>query len=181
MAPYNPAPFAWNYCPICGQGLHLHFDGESDRPYCAPCARYYYRNPAPAVCCLVRNAEGGLLVVQRAEDPCRGEWSLPGGYMEIAESCEEAVCRELAEETGLRARNLRFFDVRTQGSATHGAVLLLAYHVETWDGELCSPDGQSALGFYTKENRPPLCFDLHRHLVADFEAWIQDKENLRRA
>jgi 8-oxo-dGTP diphosphatase len=50
---------------------------------------------------VVRDSPGRLLLVQRARDPGRGTWSLPGGRVEPGESDPEAVARELLEETGL--------------------------------------------------------------------------------
>jgi mutator protein MutT len=50
---------------------------------------------------VVRDAEGRILVVQRANEPSRGRWSLPGGRIEPGESAAEAAAREVREETGL--------------------------------------------------------------------------------
>jgi 8-oxo-dGTP diphosphatase len=50
----------------------------------------------------VRDALGRLLLVQRAKDPNRGCWSLPGGRLEPGESAAEAAAREVYEETGIR-------------------------------------------------------------------------------
>ncbi len=50
---------------------------------------------------IVRDSTGRLLLVQRANDPGRGKWSLPGGRVEPGENDPEAVARELLEETGL--------------------------------------------------------------------------------
>jgi 8-oxo-dGTP diphosphatase len=58
----------------------------------------------PAIRCvgaLIRDADGALLLVLRANDPGRGQWSVPGGRVEQGESDESAVVREVAEETEL--------------------------------------------------------------------------------
>lgn len=45
--------------------------------------------------------EGKVLLVQRGTEPLRGEWSLPGGLLEVGESLSAGVVREVREETGL--------------------------------------------------------------------------------
>ncbi len=42
-----------------------------------------------------------VLLVRRAQEPLKGQWSLPGGAVELGETLEEAICREVLEETGL--------------------------------------------------------------------------------
>ena len=58
----------------------------------------------PCVGGLVYDDEGRLLVVQRANEPGRGLWSVPGGRVEPGETDAAAVEREVQEETGLRVR-----------------------------------------------------------------------------
>ncbi len=48
-----------------------------------------------------------VLLVRRAKAPLAGEWSLPGGAVELGETLEEAIVREVTEETGLRVTPLR--------------------------------------------------------------------------
>lgn len=55
----------------------------------------------PCVGGVVHDAAGRLLLIQRGHDPHRGLWSLPGGRIEAGESPEQAVVREVREETGL--------------------------------------------------------------------------------
>ncbi len=50
---------------------------------------------------IIMDAAGALLLVQRARDPGRGLWSLPGGRVEAGESDTAALVREVREETGL--------------------------------------------------------------------------------
>ena len=55
----------------------------------------------PCVGAVVRDPDGRLLLVQRANEPGRGLWSIPGGRVEPGEAAQDAVVREVAEETGL--------------------------------------------------------------------------------
>src|SRR4051794_28870785 len=58
-------------------------------------------DPVPCVGALTFDPDGRLLLVQRANDPGRGLWSLPGGRVEPGEDDAAALVREMAEETGL--------------------------------------------------------------------------------
>ncbi len=58
-------------------------------------------SPLPVVSCLIVNQSKQLLLLQRAYPPGKGQWALPAGYVEPGESAEEAICREVKEETGL--------------------------------------------------------------------------------
>lgn len=72
---------------------------------------YSYAFPRPAVTCdavvfTMRADDLAVLLVQRKDEPFRGRWALPGGYVNDNESLERAVGRELAEETGITGAKL---------------------------------------------------------------------------
>ncbi|MCF6285611.1 MAG: NUDIX domain-containing protein [Candidatus Hydrogenedentes bacterium] len=167
-----PEPFAWNYCGTCGAPLVMTHDGQSVQPHCAPCRRFFYRNPVPAACCFVRRGKDELLFTQRAVEPCKGEWTLPGGFIELGETAEEAVLRELLEETNLRASTVELLGVSTKQSPNVGAVMVLGFVVIDWSGEeAMRPDTDAmALRFFPRHARPTVPFSVHRELLALYDA-----------
>jgi 8-oxo-dGTP diphosphatase len=54
---------------------------------------------------------GRTLLIRRGSEPLRGEWSIPGGTLELGESLQAGVARELREETGLDVRVLELIEV----------------------------------------------------------------------
>jgi len=69
---------------------------------CADCGFTFYMNAAAAVVALIENERGELLVARRAEEPARGTLDLIGGFVDAGETLEEALRREVEEETGVR-------------------------------------------------------------------------------
>jgi 8-oxo-dGTP diphosphatase len=55
--------------------------------------------------------DGRALLIRRASEPLRGHWSIPGGTLELGESLQAGVARELQEETGLEVRVLDLIEV----------------------------------------------------------------------
>ena len=94
------------YCPECGSKTFVVCNEKAKR--CTTCGFVYYFNPSSAVACFIRNAEGELLLVRRAKDPEKGTLDLPGGFVDMYETVEEAASREVKEETGLSIANLRY-------------------------------------------------------------------------
>ncbi|NJQ03896.1 NUDIX domain-containing protein [Streptomyces zingiberis] len=102
------------HCPYCGVGYPEAAGWPRD---CVGCGETQWANPLPVAVALqpVVAADGrrGLVVVRRDIEPFRGELALPGGYMEVGETWEQATVRELAEETLLSAdaERVRLFAV----------------------------------------------------------------------
>lgn len=94
------------YCPKCGSNRFVENNEKSKR--CLSCNFVYYFNPSAAVACFIRNAAGELLVVRRAKEPALGTLDLPGGFVDLYETAEEAARREVKEETGLEIESCKY-------------------------------------------------------------------------
>jgi len=73
---------------------------------------YKYPRAALTVDAIVRVKNEGsthILLVERGKDPFKNKWALPGGFLEIGETLEQACIRELQEETGLNVQHMEQF------------------------------------------------------------------------
>lgn len=163
-------PLVWNYCPICSNTLRDGDDGQSMRPHCPDCNKFYYYNPVPAACCFLTNPDGELLMVQRSVEPRKGLWTLPGGFVESGETTEQAALRELEEETGLHGEGTRLLGVSSLPGKNSGGVIVVAYTVERWQGTMEARTDAMDLGFFSPANRPEVAFEVHMNLLQIYDA-----------
>lgn len=94
------------FCPKCGSsGFPLH----GSRSFkCAGCGFHLYFNSSAAVAALVTDGNGKLMLVTRGVEPDYGKLDLPGGFVDPAETVENAVKRELFEELGLQVKSMKY-------------------------------------------------------------------------
>lgn len=133
-------------CPRCG--------GETDR----------YDQPRLTVDAAVVDAQGRILLIERGHAP--PGWALPGGFVDVGETLEEAVGRELAEETGLTATEVRQLHTysdpaRDPRHHTVSTVFLVAA-----EGTLQAGDDAADARWFSPDALPSMAFD-HARVVAD--------------
>jgi mutator protein MutT len=87
--------------------------------------RRYPEAPVAAVGAVVIDNDR-VLLIRRGQEPLKGEWSLPGGAVELGETLEQAVCREVQEETGLEVAVVRIVEVLDR--ITNDAAGRVLYH-----------------------------------------------------
>lgn len=90
------------FCPECGSS-HFEVNNEKSKK-CSDCGFVYYFNPSSATVAFILNDKYELLVCRRAKDPAKGTLDLPGGFVDLNETGEEGVIREVLEETGLKVK-----------------------------------------------------------------------------
>ncbi len=98
-----------SHCSFCGS----RFSGQSSWPRtCPACGNTTYLNPIPVAVVLVP-LDSGVVLIRRNTEPQKGTLTLPGGYIDLGETWQEAGQRELLEETGIEidAGGLRLYDV----------------------------------------------------------------------
>ena len=96
----------FRYCPICGSDRFVINNFKSKR--CEDCGFIYYFNPSSATVAVIINDKKEILVATRANEPAKGTYDLPGGFVDMDESAENAVMREVEEETGLKIQSVQY-------------------------------------------------------------------------
>jgi len=158
-------------CPACGQRL--------DRITCPACGASLARAPYPllTVDAIVRNGDGAVLLVERRFPPLG--WALPGGFVELGETLETAVAREVLEETGLNVENFEQFRAYSDPArdARHHIITIV---FSGWAaGEPHGADDAAEARFYPLDALPePLAAD-HGAILADFRLGLARGDRFR--
>jgi 8-oxo-dGTP diphosphatase len=99
LSSLNPSLEDVRHCPRCGSAaVEVRFPRSI---HCATCGYAAFYNPKPVACAIVRDAQDRVVLARRGFEPGAGRWSMPGGFVDLGESVEDAVRRELREELAL--------------------------------------------------------------------------------
>lgn len=114
-------------------------------------------------------AEPEILLIQRKNPPYESSWALPGGFMEMEETLEEAARRELQEETGLDAGELIRFDTYDAPDRDPRGRTLTQVFVTVWKPAMGASSAGSDAGdlrWFPLVSLPELAFD-HAEIIRD--------------
>lgn len=153
-----------NFCPRCAAEVTRQELFGGVRPVCPQCGWIYFIDPKVAAAVLVEDG-GRVLLVRRVNEPFRGLWTLPAGFVNGGEDPAEAAARECLEETGLTVRITRVLDVIAGLEHERGADFVIVYHAEVLSGELLAADDADAAEWFARNNLPPLAFKATRKVL----------------
>lgn len=109
-----------------------------------------------------------ILLIKRKNNPFKGKWALPGGFVEYGETTEKAVIREIFEETGLNTKIKSLLGVYSDPNRDpRGHTVSVVYILEVLDGTLKGGDDASEAKFFQENQLPELSFD-HEKIIKDY-------------
>ncbi|PZF98545.1 NUDIX domain-containing protein [Micromonospora endophytica] len=162
-------PVAHSHCSYCGTA----YPATAGWPrICAACGETVWRNPLPVAVALlpVRTSGGlGVVVVRRDIEPARGLLALPGGFIEYGEHWQDALVRELREETGLLA-DPAGAELVAVLSAPAGGTMMVFGELPARAVEELPPSAPTAEAteWLVLTEPAELAFSTHTEMLADF-------------
>lgn len=156
------------YCGVCGSPMKMHTD-ISKR--CEKCGKEVWPQLATAIIVLIRKGDDILLVHARN---FRGNFfGLVAGFVETGETLEEAVQREVLEETGLRIKNIRYFASQPW---PYPCGLMVGFNADYSEGEIKLQQSELAAGaWFNRGNLPeiPEKLSIARRLI---DNWLMEQD-----
>ena len=140
------------------------------REVCPNCGWVHFADPKVAAAVLVEQ-DGRVLLVRRVNEPYRGLWTLPAGFIDAGEDPKGAAERECLEETGLSVRATRVLDVIAGREHPRGADFVIVYRAELLSGDLQPADDADQAAWFGPAELPGLAFRATRSIL---QGWRGD-------
>lgn len=131
---------------------------------------YDYPRPAVTADCVViaKEIEPKVLLIKRGNEPFKGQWAFPGGFMNMEETTEQCAVRELEEETGLKVTEIKQIGAYSKVDRDpRGRTVTVAYLVVIDKAEAVKGGDDAAKAqWFPISGLPKLAFD-HEEIMKD--------------
>lgn len=127
--------------------------------------KYHYKYPHPAITtdCVIFGYDGRqlkVLLIERGNEPDKGKWAFPGGFLNIDEQAEAGALRELQEETGMTNADIRQFHTFSAPKRDpRERVISIAYYALVKIQDVKGGDDAARASWFAIDNVPELAFD----------------------
>lgn len=123
--------------------------------------------PLLTVDAIIQHSDGGIVLIKRGRDPFKGMWALPGGFVDVGETVEDACVREVKEETGLDVKIICLMGVFSDPNRDpRGHTVSVVYICETARGELKGADDAALAQSFKELENLDFAFD-HKKILKD--------------
>ncbi len=140
----------FRYCPRCGAGPVV---PGANPLACAACGFAFYFNPTVAAAAFLFDSNDRALFFRRTKEPAKGKLAIPGGFIDIGETAEFGLLREIREEVGLDVVGLSYLGSCTNDYVYRGVTYPVVDLI--FRGTALNPDTAEALdGVADLEWRP---------------------------
>jgi 8-oxo-dGTP diphosphatase len=137
------------------------------------------KTPALTTDCVVIDAKGRLLLIRRGHPPFKGQYALPGGFVEVGETVENACRRELMEETGVKAGRLELVGVYSDPKRDpRGHTCAVVFLARVARATATAGDDAAATEWIKDWQQMELAFD-HANILRDAERLLQRNSRRR--
>jgi ADP-ribose pyrophosphatase YjhB (NUDIX family) len=143
----------WRFCPRCAEKL----SGDESRKECSACGFVAYPSSKATAGALCEDGNGRVLLARRGEEPFKGRWDIPGGFLDEGEHPLDGLRRELREETGLEVEPVELIGIwmdRYGGDSTAEATLNLYWTARVLSGVAEAADDVSELRWFGADDLP---------------------------
>jgi ADP-ribose pyrophosphatase YjhB (NUDIX family) len=140
----------WRFCPRCGaEAAH-----RGDHVACPACGHVVWASSAPGVEAVIER-DGRILLARRGNEPAKGLWDLPGGFVGEGEDPLDALAREVREETGLALADVELLGIWIEPDYDGRAVFSVTYRAVAGAGEAEAADDVAELRWVAPDELPP--------------------------
>lgn len=160
----------FSFCPKCAGPFEKK---DKNLLLCEKCGLRYYVNPHPCNAVIIENTQHEIMLIERKIDPKKGMLDLPGGFVDLGESFEDSVRREIREELQVSLTDLRYlasyYDLYEYGGVTYNT-LCCVFSGSIGSQQPIATDDVAAIQYFPKDQIPfdLLAFDGLRRGIKDY-------------